>query len=80
MRRKNFLNRHHLFILLSIPFLISCSNRTSEQNDDAILSGLPTIEGRPEYLASPFVTAGDRVYVVGHQDGTFPDLGWHVDG
>jgi hypothetical protein len=36
--------------------------------------------GKPQYLQSPFVTAGDRVYMVGHQDGSFPDLGWHVTG
>jgi glycogen debranching enzyme len=38
------------------------------------------IIGKPEYLASPYATAGDRLYMVGHQDGTFPDLGWHVQG
>ena len=38
------------------------------------------IRGNPAYLASPFVTAGDRVYMVGHQDGSFPDLGWHIAG
>jgi glycogen debranching enzyme len=43
-------------------------------------AGLPSIAGQPQYLASPFVTAGDRVYLVGHQDGSFPDLGWHIDG
>ena len=41
---------------------------------------MPYIEGKTEYLASPFVTAGDRVYIVGYQDGSFPDLGWHIDG
>jgi glycogen debranching enzyme len=42
--------------------------------------GLPYIEGKTQYLTSPFVTAGDRVYIVGYQDGSFPDLGWHIDG
>ncbi|HTE32259.1 MAG TPA: hypothetical protein VK666_17885 [Chryseolinea sp.] len=41
---------------------------------------LPFIEGKAQYLASPFVTAGDRVYMVGYQNGTFPDLGWHIEG
>ena len=41
---------------------------------------LAAIEGKPRYLSSPFVTAGDRVYIIGHQDGSFPDLGWHIDG
>ncbi|MFC3416461.1 alpha-L-rhamnosidase-related protein [Algoriphagus hitonicola] len=38
------------------------------------------LEGKTEYLNSPFAAAGDRMYLVGHQDGTFPDLGWHVEG
>ena len=38
------------------------------------------LPGRTDYLNSPFVTAGDRVYLVGHQNGQFPDLGWHVTG
>ncbi|MGB0789544.1 MAG: glycogen debranching protein, partial [Marinirhabdus sp.] len=40
----------------------------------------PSIEGKTEYLNSPYVTAGDRVYMVGHQDGSFPPLGWHITG
>jgi hypothetical protein len=44
------------------------------------ISGLPYIEGKTQYLMSPFVTAGDRVYIVGYQDGSFPDMGWHIDG
>ncbi|WP_242527932.1 glycogen debranching protein [Allomuricauda sp. CAU 1633] len=38
------------------------------------------INGKTEYLESPFVTAGNRVYMVGHQDGSFPELGWHIKG
>jgi glycogen debranching enzyme len=45
--------------------------------DRVTFAGLP---GRTEYLNSPYVTAGDRVYMVGHQDGSFPPLGWHVPG
>ncbi len=40
----------------------------------------PLLKGKKEYLASPYVTAGDRVYMVGHQNGSFPDMGWHVKG
>jgi len=70
-----------LFFLILLLFS-ACSS--SEQERGAGLysqtSGLPAIDGKPEYLATPFVTAGDRVYLVGHQDGSFPDLGWHVTG
>jgi len=29
---------------------------------------------------SPYVTAGDRAYLIGTQDGKFPDMGSHVAG
>ena len=45
-----------------------------------ILDESPNIKGKETYLNSPYVTAGDRVYMVGHQDGTFPTLGWHIKG
>lgn len=68
--------------LLLTLLLISCS--TNEKQTRAYLlkdvSKLSFIQGKAQYLASPFVTAGDRVYLVGHQDGSFPDLGWHVGG
>ncbi len=67
------------WLLLSVlPF--ACSERAMEENSFEKTSTLPSIEGKTTYLASPFVTAGDRVYMVGHQDGTFPDLGWHIEG
>ncbi len=43
---------------------------------DEGLSRLSTIENireSREYLNSPYVTAGNRVYVGGNQDDTFPD-------
>ncbi|HMQ91390.1 MAG TPA: hypothetical protein PKB07_27505, partial [Flavilitoribacter sp.] len=43
-------------------------------------AGTEGLTGRAAYLDSPFVTAGDRLYMVGHQNGRFPDLGWHVAG
>ena len=45
-----------------------------------ILRDSPSINGKESYLSSPYVTAGDRVYMVGHQDGSFPELGWHIQG
>jgi glycogen debranching enzyme len=39
-----------------------------------------SLVGKDKYLNSPYATAGDRLYMVGHQDGTFPDLGWHIAG
>ncbi|WP_420401127.1 glycogen debranching protein [Flagellimonas sp.] len=65
--------------LLGTFLFLGCSNTTQNSLSD-ILAESPSIKGNKEYLESPFVTAGNRVYMVGHQDGSFPDLGWHIKG
>ena len=61
--------------------LISCQTSLSpEQSLFEDLSNQEGLKGKEAYLASPFVAAGDRVYLIGHQNGSFPDLGWHVEG
>ncbi len=64
--------------LVAIVLLATCQSPTTTESDSQ--RPLPSITGNSDYLASPFVTAGDRLYLVGHQDGTFPDHGWHVQG
>ena len=61
-----------LFLLL-----ISGSLFAQRKVSDYIRSS-ESIHGQAAYLSTPFVTAGDKLYLVGHQDGTFPPLGWHV--
>ncbi len=75
----------HILLNLSLisVLLIGCQQRVqsnTNQNLSDILKNSPRIEGKQEYLQSPFSTIGNRVYMVGHQDGTFPDLGWHIEG
>jgi glycogen debranching enzyme len=50
------------------------------QSISDLVKTLPHIEGKQAYLASPFATTGDRAYLIGHQNGQFPDLGWHITG
>jgi glycogen debranching enzyme len=69
----------HLFILCAVCFL-ACSPPASEEFVFLDLETQTGLSGNADYLSSPFAAAGDRVYLVGHQDGTFPDLGWHVEG
>ncbi len=69
-----------LIFLLSGLLACSPSEQTSKDSLYKHTSELTSIEGKSQYLNSPFVTSGDRVYLVGHQDGSFPDLGWHVTG
>ncbi|MEO2050206.1 MAG: glycogen debranching protein [Allomuricauda sp.] len=69
----------------SIPFLLSllllaACNKPATQSISALLEDAPALQGNKDYLDSPFVTTGDRIYMVGHQNGTFPPLGWHIKG
>jgi glycogen debranching enzyme len=68
--------------LLFIVFISSFSfaQNTISKSITPLFGNSEKIIGKPEYLPSPYATAGDRLYMVGHQDGTFPDLGWHVQG
>jgi glycogen debranching enzyme len=43
----------------------------------AILAGISN-QGRTQQ--QPYVTAGDTTYLIGMQDGNFPDMGQHVSG
>ena len=63
-----------LTVLSLILFFNSCSNPTNTTG----ISPLDSIEGKEEFKATPYITAGDRVYAIGSQDGTFPEIGWHI--
>ncbi len=72
-------NKKLLYALL----LLACCSTPKHHADTSFyqsITALTSLQGNPDYLASPFVTAGDRVYLVGFQDGSFPDLGWHISG
>lgn len=66
-------------LVLFIFLLLGCTSGSEEQLS-IILDNSPNIQGKDAYLSSPYVTAGDRLYMVGNQDGTFPALGWHIKG
>ena len=68
-----------LLTLLAALFLISCGDKeTTTSYFNELTKDSPFLHGKEEYLNSPMVTAGDRVYSVGHQNGSFPELGWHI--
>lgn len=71
--------RYAFLLLLSSLLLISCKGEKDFNFFDR-LDQLEKIEGKKEYFDSPFLSAGQRAYVVGHQRGTFPDIGWHISG
>src|SRR5688572_14953928 len=70
-----------LFVcLLFITCLKATSQPQSAQSIVNVFHHTESLTGKPQNLNTPYNTAGDKVYMIGHQDGTFPDLGWHVKG
>jgi glycogen debranching enzyme len=68
-------------ILLPLIFFVSFKPALSPEEVLFVdLSNLESLQGKKEYLSSPFVAAGDRVYLIGNQNGAFQDMGWHVEG
>ncbi|WP_422356522.1 glycogen debranching protein [Roseivirga pacifica] len=67
-------------LILGALCIYACNNAPQNNSFSKVLSNTESMVGKPEYLASPYLTPGDKTYMVGHQDGTFPDLGWHVTG
>lgn len=68
-----------IYIFLFVLLITACSTK-SPKPISGLLEDVTSINGTSAYLGSPYVTAGDRVYMVGHQDGSFPPLGWHIKG
>ena len=70
------------YLPLAIIFLISgcAGHRPGDGSESLLVTSPEPIKGHKNYLSTPYVTAGDRVYMIGNQDGSFPDLGWHIEG
>lgn len=74
-----FIEMRILLCLVLIIAFVGCSSE-SQQPLSTLLQTSESIKGNDRYKDSPYVTAGDRVYMVGHQNGQFPPLGWHIKG
>ena len=46
----------------------------------AVPAAFAGVSNHGRHKHQPYVTAGDRTYLIGTQDGAFPDLGGHVRG
>jgi hypothetical protein len=68
-----------LFLLSALIFSCSIPKSPIERLWES-LDELPQLTGKSDYLKSRFTAAGDRLYLIGNQDGSFPDMGWHVEG
>ena len=76
------INNTRLFILCSLV-LTACTTPQTEELDYPLverMSTMETLQGNANYLHSKQMTPGNHAYCVGFQDGTFPDIGWHIKG
>src|SRR5688572_12453166 len=66
---------------LLLPFLlVSASARAATAQADYAAPVLAGLSNHGQTGGKPYVTAGTRAYVIGTQDGNFPDLGEHLPG
>jgi len=67
--------------LMAFSMLAVASSITHAQ-EKSLYSASPMsgISNKGLTLAEPYLTPGDRTYIVGKQDGNFPDLGSHIKG
>ena len=66
-------------VILSLSLALTNAQLLRSQSDYAapIMAG---ISNHGQNQGQPYVTAGDRAYLIGTQDGNFPDMGDHVPG
>jgi len=76
------INNTRLYILCNLVLAACSTPQTEELNYPLIerMSTMETLQGNTSYLHSKQMTPGNHAYCVGFQDGTFPDMGWHIKG
>src|SRR5438270_12070843 len=52
----------------------------AQKSNDYVTEVMAGISNKGQNKNKPYLTAGDRTYLAGTQDGNFPDLGSHVKG
>lgn len=72
---KNLYTHPYLFFIVML-FVFGCSEKSKEISNDT----LEGISGHQEFKSTSYITAGDRVYAIGAQNGSFPEIGWHITG
>lgn len=68
----------YIFALITGISLVCCQFNSVQDNYKVAYIKEISNEGRTK--TKPYLTAGDKAYVIGTQDGLFPDLGGHVQG
>jgi glycogen debranching enzyme len=67
------------FVLLSLTLVLAGPRTLASQSEPAAAT-LPGISNQGRTPDKPYVAAGSRTYLIGTQDGGFPDMGGHLRG
>jgi hypothetical protein len=71
----------HCKIITALVMLQTCIQHAATQSSDSYTNEIMAgISNNGHAMDKQYLTAGDRTYVVGTQNGNFPDLGSHVKG
>ncbi|MFL5740845.1 MAG: trehalase family glycosidase [Flavisolibacter sp.] len=63
-----------------LAFLLQLQQAFAQSSETYVNQIMAGISNKGQNRNKPYLTAGDRTYMVGTQDGNFPDLGGHVPG
>jgi hypothetical protein len=82
------LHKNHRYLLLPCLLLTAiqlvlpaaCVAQNKPFTLDEASNNLPHIEGKKNNADYLYTTAGNRLYCIGSQNGSFPDVGFHVAG
>lgn len=67
-----------LLLGIIVLYIVGCTSET--RKDTYVDKYFQGISNNGKTNDKPYLTAGTKAYIVGTQDGLFPDLGWHVKG
>jgi len=67
-------------ITIAAMLLVSVHHVAAQSNDTYANEIMAGISNNGQTMDKQYLTPGDRTYVVGTQNGNFPDLGSHVEG
>ena len=67
-------------LALILMAAVAIEPSAAQASDDYAAQVLAGISNQGRTQRQPYVTAGDRTYLIGTQDGNFPPMGHHVPG
>jgi len=67
-------------LMAVVALVMYLQDALAQKSSDYVEKIMAGISNKGQNKNKPYLTPGDRAYIVGTQDGNFPDLGSHVKG